>query len=192
MNAPSYIRTRLDEALAQIPSAYSLLIDGVLRRETTEGLTIERASPAHDIQVSRYPRAGAAEVEAAIAAARRAFDEGPWPRMTGAERSRILHKTADLIEQRAELLALLDVLEAGKPITQARGEVAGSADIWRYAAGLARDLHGESYSHLGETKLGVVIREPIGVVPIITPWNFPFLIVSQKLPSRSRQAARLW
>src|SRR5215212_6721239 len=102
--------------------------------------------------------------------------------MTGAERSRILHKAADLIEGKAEVLALLDVLEGGKPIAQVRGEIAGSVDIWRYAAGLARDLHGDSYAHLGERKLGVVVREPIGVVSIITPWNFPFLIVSQKLP----------
>jgi len=182
MNAPSPIRTRLDEALARVPKAYSLLIDGALVGGAADGRTIERASPAHDVLVSRYPRAGAVEVEAAIAAARRAFDHGPWPRMTGAERSRILHKAADLIERKAEALALLDVLEGGKPIAQVRGEIEGAVDIWRYAAGLARDLHGESYSHLGPSKLGVVVREPIGVVSMITPWNFPFLIVSQKLP----------
>src|SRR5690606_30786840 len=68
------------------------------------------------------------------------------------------------------------------PITQAKGEMGGAVDIWRYAAALARDLHGESYNTLGEGTLGVVLREPIGVVSIITPWNFPFLIVSQKLP----------
>ncbi len=60
--------------------------------------------------------------------------------------------------------------------------MAGAADIWRYAAALARELSGESYNTLGEGTLGVVLREPIGVVSIITPWNFPFLIVSQKLP----------
>ncbi|HEX2508970.1 MAG TPA: aldehyde dehydrogenase family protein [Microvirga sp.] len=182
MNAPALIRTRLDEALARIPKAFGLLVDGRLRREAADGRTIERASPAHDVVVSRYPRAGPDEVEAAIAAARTAFDHGPWPRMTGAERSRILHRAADLIDGKAEILALLDALEGGKPIAQVRGEIAGSVDIWRYAAGLARDLHGESYAHLGERKLGVVMRDPIGVVSIITPWNFPFLIVSQKLP----------
>jgi betaine-aldehyde dehydrogenase len=182
MNAPAQVRTRLDEALAQVPKTYRLLIDGALHDQAADGRTIERESPAHDVLVSRYPRAGSTEVAAAVAAARKAFDRGPWPRMTGAERSRILHKVADLIDQKAEVLALLDVLEGGKPIAQVRGEIAGSVDIWRYAAGLARDLHGESYAHLGEAKLGVVVREPIGVVSIITPWNFPFLIVSQKLP----------
>jgi betaine-aldehyde dehydrogenase len=182
MNAPAFLRTRLDEALAQIPKTYTLLIDGVPTSETAGGGEIERSSPAHDVRVSRYPRAGKVEVERAVAAARRAFDQGPWPRMTGAERSRILHRAADLIEAKAETLALLDALEAGKPIAQVRGEIAGAVDIWRYAAGLARELHGESYTHLGEHKLGVVVREPIGVVSLITPWNFPFLIVSQKLP----------
>ena len=73
-------------------------------------------------------------------------------------------------------------MSSGKPLAQARGEVAGAVDIWRYAAALARTLHGESYANLGDTMLGVVAREAIGVVSIITPWNFPFLIVSQKLP----------
>ena len=143
---------------------------------------IERSSPAHDVPVSVYPAASAADAEAAILAARRAFDTGPWPRLKGAERSRVLLRAADLIEQRAEELALLDTLESGKPLAQARGEIAGAADLWRYAAGLARDLHGDSYANLGGNMLGVVVREPMGVVAIITPWNFPFLIVSQKLP----------
>ena len=92
----------------------------------------------------------------------------------------LLFNIASLIERDAELLATLDVLESVKPITQAGAEIAGAADIWRYAAALARDLHGES--DRTPSKLGVVVREPIGVVSIITPWNFPFLIVSQKLP----------
>jgi acyl-CoA reductase-like NAD-dependent aldehyde dehydrogenase len=102
--------------------------------------------------------------------------------MTGAARSKLLLDVVTLIERDSELLATFDVLESGKPIAQARAELAGAADIWRYAAALARDVHGESYSTLGPAKFGVVVREPIGVVSIITPWNFPFLIVSQKLP----------
>ena len=115
-------------------------------------------------------------------AAHQAFETGPWPRMKAAERAAILLKAADLIEARLEEIARLDALESGKPIAQARGEIAGAVDIWRYAAALARTLHGESYANLGDAMLGVVLREPIGVVSIITPWNFPFLIVSQKLP----------
>ncbi len=158
---------------------FRMLIDGVW----TEGDgAIERIAPGHGVVVSHYPAGNRADAERAIAAARKAFDNGPWPRMTGAERSNILLKAADLIAARADELAFLDCIESGKPISQAKGELGGAVDIWRYAAALARDLHGESYNTLGDGTLGVVLREAIGVVSIITPWNFPFLIVSQKLP----------
>lgn len=147
-----------------------------------EGGVLERAAPSHGVTVSRYPEGTKADAERAIAAARQSFDAGGWVNKTGAERSNILLKAADLIESRAEELSLLDAIEAGKPISQVRGEIAGAVDIWRYAAALARDLHGESYNTLGDGTLGVVLREAIGVVSMITPWNFPFLIVSQKLP----------
>ena len=158
---------------------FKMLIDG----QWVEGgdAPIERVAPSHGVIVSRFQAGSKADAERAIAAARKAFDEGPWPRMTASERS-ILLKAADLIAVRAEELAYLDAIEAGKPISQVRGEIAGSVDIWRYAAALARDLHGESYNTLGDGTLGVVLREAIGVVSIITPWNFPFLIVGQKLP----------
>lgn len=159
---------------------FRMLIDGVWTEGS--GKAIERVAPGHGIVVSRYPAGTKADAERAIGAARKAFDDGPWPNMTGAERSNILLKAADLIAARADELAFLDCIESGKPISQAKGELGGAADIWRYAAALARDLHGESYNTLGEGTLGVVLREAIGVVSIITPWNFPFLIVSQKLP----------
>ena len=78
------------------------------------------------------------------------FTFSRWPNMTGAERSNILLKAADLIAARADDLAFLDCIESGKPISQARGELGGAVDIWRYAAALARDLHGESYNTLGD------------------------------------------
>jgi betaine-aldehyde dehydrogenase len=158
---------------------FQMLIDGAWVNGDS---TIERIAPGHGVVVSRYPAGNRADAERAIAAAKKAFDSGPWPCMTGAERSNILLKAADLIAARADDLAFLDCIESGKPITQAKGELAGAVDIWRYAAALARDLHGESYNTLGDGTLGVVLREAIGVVSIITPWNFPFLIVSQKLP----------
>lgn len=160
---------------------FSMLIDGQWVAGA-EGKTTERMSPAHGVVVSRYQSATRVDAERAIAAARKAFDTGPWPHMTAAERSLILLRAADIMEQRQDELARLDTLESGKPISQAKGEIGGAIDIWRYAAALARDVHGESVNTLGEGTLGVVLREPIGVVSIITPWNFPFLIVSQKLP----------
>jgi acyl-CoA reductase-like NAD-dependent aldehyde dehydrogenase len=179
MNAPLSISMPAEAVNG--PTAYKLLIDGKFV-DAADGRTIERVSPGHGVVTSRYAQAGAAEVEAAVSAAHCAFAGGPWPRMKGAERSAILLRTADLIESRLEQIARLDALESGKPIAQARGEIAGAVDIWRYAAALARTLSGESYANLGDAMLGVVVREPVGVVAIITPWNFPFLIVSQKLP----------
>jgi betaine-aldehyde dehydrogenase len=150
--------------------------------ESGGGATFDRYSPGHRALVTRAPRGTAADADRAIAAARKAFDLGTWPKMMASERSGALLRTADLIDRDRELLAHLDSLESGKPISQARGEVAGAADIWRYAAALARTLHGESYASLGSARIGLVLREPIGVVSIITPWNFPLLIVSQELP----------
>lgn len=146
------------------------------------GKTMERTAPGHGVVVSGIPAGSQADAERAIEAARYAFDHGPWPRMTASERSLLLLKVADAIAARADELAFLDAVEAGKPISQVKAEIAGAVDIWRYAAALARDLHGESYNTLGDGTLGVVLREAIGVVGIVTPWNFPFLIVSQKLP----------
>ncbi len=129
------------------------LIDGKWI-QSKSGEAIELLSPTHDVLVSRVPRCGRPETETAIAAARRAFDDGPWPGMSGAERARVLNRAADLMEARAEEITFLDTLEAGKPISQTRSEIAGAIDIWRYAAALTRDLHGESYSTLGEAALG--------------------------------------
>jgi acyl-CoA reductase-like NAD-dependent aldehyde dehydrogenase len=158
-----------------------LLIDGQWV-EAADGSKLERKSPAHDQLVAIYAQAGVVDAERAIAAARRAFDQGEWPRMKGADRARVLRKVADLILERKQALAEMETLENGKPLAQAMAEIEGSADLWQYAATLARNLHGDSYNTLGENTLGVVLRDPIGVVSVITPWNFPFLIVSQKLP----------
>ena len=142
----------------------------------------ERLSPSHGVVVSRSSRGGQAEAEAAIAAARTAFDDGRWSALSGKARAAILMRVADLIEQNVEPFALIETLESGKPISQSRGEIAGAADLWRYAASLARSVKGDSHNTLGPDMLAVVLKEPIGVVSIITPWNFPFWILSQKLP----------
>ncbi len=170
-----------EAVLDRPPFQGRLLIDGGWHT-AADGATLERKSPAHDRLVAVYALAGAADADRAIAAARRAFDHGPWPRMKGAERARILRQAADGIVARKHEIALLETLENGKPLAQSLAEVEGAADLWHYAATLARNLHGDSWNTLGEQTLGVVLRDPIGVVGIITPWNFPFLIVSQKLP----------
>ncbi|AWD22585.1 aldehyde dehydrogenase family protein [Fuscovulum blasticum] len=143
---------------------------------------LDRVSPSHGVVVSRSAVGTAADAEAAIAAARAAFDDGRWSGLSAKARAAVLHRVADLIEANVERFALIETLESGKPITQSRGEIAGAADLWRYAAGLGRDITGDSHNTLGPDMLATVIKEPIGVVSIITPWNFPFWILSQKLP----------
>ena len=150
--------------------------------DSADGATSERRSPAHGVPVSVAAMGGRVEAEAAIAAARAAFDRGPWARSSGKDRATLLLKVADLIDRDRAKIARQEVLESGKPITQAMAEIEGAADIWRYAAALARTIHGDSHNSLGTDMLGLVLKEPIGVVAMITPWNFPFLIISQKLP----------
>jgi acyl-CoA reductase-like NAD-dependent aldehyde dehydrogenase len=168
-------------ALPAEPFRARHLIDGAWI-DSADGAVSERHSPAHGALVSVAAKGGAAETEAGIAAARRVFDAGDWARAPGKDRSAILLRAADLIERDIDRIALIETLESGKPITQARDEISGAADLWRYAAALARTMHGDSHNSLGPDMLGLVLKEPVGVAGIICPWNFPFLIVSQKLP----------
>lgn len=162
------------------PYNYQLFIDGKYT-EAKSGKRFERISPAHDVPVGSYAEAGAEDVDLAVEAASRAAS-GTWASMNGAGRAAIILETARLIRAHAEELALIETLESGKPITQAKDEMEWSAGNWDYAATLARHTRGESYNSLGDDMLALTIREPVGVVAMITPWNFPLLIISQKLP----------
>ena len=146
------------------------------------GATIERISPAHDVAVTRVPQGTAADVDAAVAAARQAFETDLWPWRSAGERAAVLIDIARRLRAAGEELALWETLESGKPIAQARMEIEWSAGLWEYAAALSRHLYGDSVNNLGASTLGVTLRDPIGVVAMITPWNFPLLIISQKLP----------
>jgi betaine-aldehyde dehydrogenase len=158
-----------------------MFIDGAWT-ESADKQRYERRSPAHGHVVSSFPEATPADVEQAIKAADLAFRHGQWPKLKGAERARILLAVADGIKARVDRMSMLESLETGKPLAQARGEVSGCVDLWQYAASLARTTSGDAYDTLGEDMLGIVLRQPIGVVGLITPWNFPLWILSQKLP----------
>ncbi len=161
---------------------YRMLVDG-RSIEAESGETIERESPAYaGFVAAEIPRASRADADRAILVARKAFDEGPWPKLPGAERAKMLHRIGDAITAHAEELATIEALEGGKAITGVRGEVASSAALWHFAAGHAQGLTGETHNGLGENVLGLMLREPLGVVGIITPWNYPLLIGSERLP----------
>ena len=156
------------------------IIDG---RETGgAGEEVLRDSPAHDVRVASYHNASEADVDAAVTAAHRAFISGAWPEFSGAERAGLLRRVAHRIEAERDELAVIETLESGKPISQARDEVSSAAGIWYYAASLAQHAYGDAQNGLGTNYLALTVKEPVGVVGVITPWNFPLLIVSQKLP----------
>lgn len=172
----------LPEPIEAAPPYHGRLLIGGVWQAAKNGEKLERSSPAHGTLVATYAAAGPADVALAVQAAHDAFHHGAWATMKGAERASLLLAVADGIETRLERLALQETLESGKPLTQARGEVAGCAGLWRYAAALARTLNGDSYNTLGNDMLGVVLRQPVGVVGMVTPWNFPLWILCQKLP----------
>jgi acyl-CoA reductase-like NAD-dependent aldehyde dehydrogenase len=160
---------------------YKHLIDGEWV-DPSSGETITRTNPATGWPVAEYAAGSPEDTRRAIAAARVAFDRGPWPRMTGAERGRCLYRLARRMREEAEELARIEVQEVGKTIRFARQDVQGAIGLVEYAAGLASQVHGESYNNLGESYNAAVVREPVGVVGHIIPWNFPCLLYCQKVP----------
>ncbi|MDH6501210.1 aldehyde dehydrogenase [Streptomyces sp. SAI-149] len=145
------------------------------------GATFTLVSPRDGQALAEVADGGAAEVDAAVGAARRAFDAGPWPRLAPAERGRVLLRIADLLEERREDLALTVTLEMGKPITDAYGiELRALINTFRFYGQLADKLTDES-PHTAPDALALVTREPVGVVGAVVPWNFPLTLAGWKV-----------
>lgn len=142
---------------------------------------LERQSPGHGVNVSSVALCNSDDVDAAVSAARVVF-ESVWAEMPGAERGRILIRAAQGIRDKVEEMAYWETLETGKPISQSKAEIADAADHYEAAAGMARMVTGETHNNYGEGMLGLVTKQPIGVVALITPWNFPFIVLAERLP----------
>ncbi|WP_046730419.1 aldehyde dehydrogenase [Streptomyces humi] len=154
-------------------------IDGTA--EPGGGAAFAVVSPRDGQLLTRVADAGQAEVDHAVAAARRAFDSGPWPRLAPAERGRILLRIAELLEERREELALTVTLEMGKPVTEAYAiELRAAISTFRWYGQLADKLTDES-PHTAPDALALVTREPTGVVGAVVPWNFPLTLASWKV-----------
>ena len=151
------------------------------QRVPGDGGLIERRSPANGRLVARFADGTAQDVAAAVENARRAFDAGVWSDLPGAERSRVLLRLAGLIAERREQLARIDAEEVGKPLPLSLGDVDGTIVHLEYAAALAHEVHGDAYTNLGPSYVGLVRREPVGVAALITPWNFPVLSYGEKV-----------
>src|SRR5205814_9585244 len=121
------------------------------------------------------------DIDLAVAAARGAFDRGPWPRMTAAERGRIVWKLGDLITQNLDEMARLESLCTGKTMFDSgKVEIPFAAEVFRYFAGWATKIHGDTLA-IRPGAFTFTLRQPVGVVGAIVPWNFPFLLSSWKL-----------
>lgn len=167
------------EATRQPPAIGGLVNGTVLWGDGAQSV---RTSPATGAPLFTAASLSPAQVDAAIGAARSAFDHGPWGRATGRERARALLRVAELLDQRAEQMAALIVAETGKPIREARGEVGAAVNILEYFGGLARDVTGRTHRDVAPDRFAFTIREPAGVAGLIVPWNFPLAILCQKLP----------
>jgi acyl-CoA reductase-like NAD-dependent aldehyde dehydrogenase len=150
--------------------------------EASQGGTFETFNPANGRPLAQIALATAADVDAAAAAARQALTEGPWSKMSGADRGELLWKLGELILVHADELAELETLDNGKPLrVSRRGDVPFAAKHFKYYAGWASKLEGASIPVSIPDKFVYTLREPMGVVGLIIPWNFPLLMAAWKL-----------
>ncbi|HUY60663.1 MAG TPA: aldehyde dehydrogenase family protein, partial [Candidatus Dormibacteraeota bacterium] len=153
--------------------AKQLLIGGKWQ-EAASGKTFATHNPATGEELARVAEGDREDIDRAVRAARQAFDAGPWPAMTAAERSQVLWKLADLIEERAEIFAQLETLDNGKPITAARrDDVGGTVDYFRYFAGWPTKVEGATIPISVPNTFAYTLRQPVGVCGQIIPWNYP-------------------
>ena len=171
---------------AFIGAPRQLFIDGQWA-DAASGETFETPNPATGETLARVAEGGAEDIDRAVRAARRAFEEGPWGRMTPSERGRIIWRIGDLILSHTDELAQLESLDNGKPFAVAQAaDVPMSADLFHYMAGWATKIEGNtiniSVGYMpGANFHSYTLREPVGVVGQIIPWNFPLLMAAWKL-----------
>src|SRR6202453_474457 len=155
--------------------------------DAASGKTFETPNPATGQTLASVAEGDSEDIDRAVRAARKAFDDGPWGRITPSERGRIIWRIGDLILEHAEELAQLESLDNGKPYAVALGaDFPLAADIFQYMAGGATKIEGNSINISvpympGANFHSYTLREPVGVVGQIIPWNFPLLIAAWKL-----------
>lgn len=155
-----------------------LFIDGRFV-DGTSGKTFSAINPATGDTLCQVMEAGAKDVDQAVKAARKALESGPWKTMDAADRGKVMFRLADLVEKEADQLAALESLNSGKTITDARGDVQGVLNTLRYYAGWADKIEGRTVPVRGNF-LSYTLRQPVGVVGQIIPWNFPLLMLAWK------------
>ena len=170
------------DSKAFLAKKHHMLIDGKWV-EAKSGKTFEVEDPATQEIIAHVPAGDKADIDLAVKAARKAFETGPWSRISPAERSRLVWNLGDLLEKHADEFAEIEALDNGKPVTNARrDDVGGSIEMFRYMAGWATRMNGEQIpvSSPGDWHV-YSMREPVGVVGQIIPWNFPLMMAAWKL-----------
>jgi aldehyde dehydrogenase (NAD+) len=162
------------------PKQTQLLIDGKFVNSIS-GKTFDTFNPATEEKITSVQEADRADVDVAVKAARKAFDEGPWRRMDPAERGKIMHRLADLIDKHGDEIAALEALDNGKPAKIARiADVPLTSNSIRYYAGWCDKIHGKTLPISGP-HFAYLREEPVGVVGQIIPWNFPAAMMAWKI-----------
>ena len=161
-------------------SAVRMVVGGQ-QVDAADGQTFDVVNPADGQVIARAPLGGREDVDRAVAAAQKAFEDPKgWANWAAGKRGRTLAKFAALVKTNTEELAQLESRNIGKPISGARGEVIGASLVFDYYAGAANKVFGETIP-VSKPGLDFTLREPIGVVGLIVPWNFPILMASWKL-----------
>ena len=161
------------------PRACLQYVDGKFVPART-GRTFDVLDPSTEAVIATVPDSGEAEVDAAVAAARRAFDEGPWGRTTAQERGRVLFRLAERVRAHLPMLAELESRDNGKPIVESELDVADVATCLEYYGGLATKVAGTT-NPVPDNALSLTLKEPMGVAAQIVPWNYPLLMAAWKL-----------
>lgn len=156
-----------------------MVIDGVWT-DAIDGARTDVINPATGEIFATVPQAGEKDVEAAVAAARRTFDDGTWPGTSERERGRILLRAAELVRRELDSLARLETLDSGKPLGEALEDIEEVAFMLEYYGGWATKITGE-IPPVGNDAMSLVVKEPAGVVAAITPWNYPMMMATQKV-----------
>ena len=158
---------------------YPMLVDGAFVAADS-GRTFAVMNPATGEVMARVPEADAADVDKAVGAARRAFDDGGWRDVTAQERGRILFRLAEQVRKDAKALAELETLNSGKPLAESEYDMNDVATCFEYYGGLATKLHGEVLN-VPDNAMSLALREPLGVAAQIIPWNYPLLMAAWKI-----------
>jgi len=161
-----------------LPAVICHYIDGHYVK-SEGGATFPVANPATNKPYAEVAAGSGSEIDAAVAAADRAFRGGTWPELSVRQRAALLHRVADGIELRAERIAALESFDTGMPITQAVGQAARAAENFRFFGDVIVSMSEDAYR--SRAQLGYVVRKPKGVAGLITPWNTPFMLESWKL-----------